>query len=283
MTALGLAPVVRAPGRTPTRLGLFGSETAKGLRLAWHRKGTVVVGIVLNTLTYLGISLFIGGGHIVEELMVLTLPALLAVTIAETAAVNGSGGIAEEINGGTLEQTRLSPAPAYLQALGRMAALAVEGLLAAGALAVVFTTWFDLDYDWSTAALLPAALTAGLTVLNAVAYGLLMVGLTLRVASIGAITHVFNMAIMFFGGMLVPVTVFPDGIETLSHLIPTALGVQALNTTMSSTGSSGLDAAWADGTLPWLLVHTSVLIVIGLATYHAAMRRALREGGLSPR
>lgn len=275
MTALGLAPAVRAPSRIPSRLGLFGSETAKGLRLAWHRKGTVVVGIVLNTLTFLGISLFIGGGHIVEELMVLTLPALLAVTIAETAAVDGSGGIAEEINGGTLEQTRLSSAPAYLQVLGRMAALAVEGLLAAAVLGVIFTTWFDLDYDWRTTALLPA----GLTVLNALAYGLLMVGLTLRVASIGAIIHVFNMAIMFFGGMLVPVTVFPDEVQTVSHLIPTALGVQAFNTTMTG----GLDAAWSSGALPGLLVHTAVLAALGLVTYTAAMRRALREGALSPR
>lgn len=274
MTTLDPA-TVHAPSRAPSQLGLFGSETAKGLRLTWHRKGTVVVGIVLNSLTYLGINLFIGGGHIVEELMVLTLPALLAVTVAQAAAVNGSGGIAEEINGGTLEQTRLSPAPAYLQALGRMAALAIEGVLAAAVLGALFTTWFDLGYAWSTSALLPAILT----LVDALAYGLLIVALTLRVASIGAITHVFNMAIMFFGGMLVPVTVFPDGIETVSHFIPTALGVQAFNTTMSG----GLDAAWAGGTLPWLLVHTSVLIAIGLATYAAAMHRALREGALSPR
>lgn len=275
MTTFDLTATVRAPSRAPSQLGLFGSETAKGLRLAWHRKGTVVAGIVLNALTYLGISLFIGGGHVVEELMVLTLPALLAVTVAQAAAVNGSGGIAEEINGGTLEQTRLSPAPAYLQALGRMAALAIEGLLAAAVLGAIFTTWFDLGYGWRTAALLPAALT----MVDALAYGMLIVALTLRVASIGAITHVFNMAIMFFGGMLVPVAVFPDGIEIFSHVIPTALGVQAFNSTMTE----GLDAAWANSTLPWLLVHTGVLIVIGLATYAAAMRRALREGALSPR
>jgi hypothetical protein len=57
--------------------------------------------------------------------MVRTVPALLAVAVANTAAVEGTGGIAEEINGGTLEQTRLSPAGPQLQALGRMTALAV--------------------------------------------------------------------------------------------------------------------------------------------------------------
>lgn len=276
MTSLDPATPAVETGRVARWLRLFGNETAKGLRLTWHRRGTVLVAIGLNILMYLGINLFIGGGHIVEELMLLTLPALLAVTVAEAAAMNGSGGIAEEVNGGTLEQTRLSPASAYLQVLGRMAALAVEGLLAATVLAVVFITWFGLDYAWHIAALLPATMT----VLSALAYGLLMTALTLRVASIGAITHVFNMAIMFFGGMLVPVTAFPEAMQTVSHLVPTSLGVQALNTTLSQ---GRLSASWSDGTLPGLLVHTIVVVVAGLVVYGATMRRALREGALSPR
>jgi ABC-2 type transport system permease protein len=273
------APAVLAPTRVqggPTlQARLLGNEVSKGLRLAWHRRGMILVGIGLNLLTYLGINLFIGGGHIVPGLMVLTMPALLAVAVAQVAAVNGSGGIAEEINGGTLEQTRLSPAPAYLQVIGRITALAVEGLFAAAVLGAVLIAWFGLDYSGHASAVLPAALT----VLNALGYGLLLTGLTVRVASIGAITHVFNMVIMFFGGMLVPVTVFPGPVETFSHLVPTALGVQAFNTTLLD----GLAASWSDGTLPWLLVHTTLLVVAGLATYDAALRRALREGALSPR
>ncbi|ABL79519.1 MULTISPECIES: ABC transporter permease [unclassified Nocardioides] len=275
MTTLTLDTTIPTPTGRPLQVRLLGNEIAKGLRLAWHRKGMIVVGTGLGLLNYLGINLFIGGGHIVTGLMTLTLPALLALTVAQAAAINGSGGIAEEINGGTLEQTRLSPASAYLQATGRMAALAVEGLLAAAVLAAILTAWFGLDYSGHASAVVPAALT----MLNALAYGLLMTALTLRVASIGAITHVFNMAIMVFGGMLVPVTVFPGPIETVSHLVPTALGVQAFNTTLAD----GLGQSWTDGTLPWLLVHTTVLLLAGLATYGAALRRALREGALSPR
>jgi ABC-2 type transport system permease protein len=275
MTDLTLGATIRTPTGPALQLRLLGNEVAKGLRLAWHRKGMIVVGTGLNLLTYLGINLFIGGGHVVTRLMTLTLPALLAVTVAQAAAVNGSGGIAEEINGGTLEQTRLSPASAYLQAIGRMAALAVEGLLAAVVLAAVFMAWFGLDYTGHAAAVLPGALTA----LDVLGYGLLITALTLRVASIGAITHVFNMVIMFFGGMLVPVTVFPAPIETFSHLVPSSLGVQAFNTTLAD----GLGASWSDGTLPWLVVHSTVLVVAGLVAYGAALRRALREGALSPR
>ncbi|MEU9207776.1 ABC transporter permease [Streptomyces sp. NPDC048415] len=276
MTAVTLPTSVAPPTALTLQAGLFGNEVTKGLRLAWRRRGMVVVGMLLGALNYLGISLFIGGGHLVKEMMVLTLPGLLAVVVAQTASIQGSGGIAEEVNGGTLEQTQLGPAPPQLQVLGRIAALAVEGVAAAALLAVVFAAGFGLDFTWHAAALVPAVLT----LLDALGYGLLIIALTVRVAGIGAITHVFNMVIMIFGGMLVPVTVFPAGIETFSHFVPTALGVQALNATLAD---GSLATPWSDGTLPWLLIHTAASLTAGLAIYVRNIRRARREGGLSPR
>jgi ABC-2 type transport system permease protein len=80
--------------------------------------------------------------------------------------------------------------------------------------------------------------------------------------------------------MLVPISVFPHALETFARFIPTALGVQAINTTLAG---HGLGATWSDGTLPWLLVHTAVVISAGFALYVINIRRAQREGGLSPR
>lgn len=254
---------------------LAGNEIVKGLQLMWHRRAMVVVGIVMAALNYLGISYFIGGGHIVEELMLLTLPAGMAVVVASTAAVEASGGIAEEINGGTLEQTQLSPASPQLQVLGRIAALAVEGVAAAAIFGAAFIFAFGLDYELHPVAVVPGVLT----VVDGLAYALLIAALTVRVATIGAITHVFNMVLMFFGGMIVPVAVFPNALETFTHFIPTALGVQVFNTTMAD---GSLSPAWSDGTLPWLLVHTVVLLAAGLVIYVRNIQRAQREGGLSP-
>src|SRR6266487_2067745 len=120
----------------------------------------------------------------------------------------------------------------------------------------------------------------GLIPADGLGYGLLMTALTLRVASIGAVVHVFNMAVMFFGGMFIPVTLFPHGIEIVARFVPTALGVEVLNTTLAGRG---LRTAWADGTLAWLLVHTVALIGLGWITYLYTLRRARREGGLGPR
>src|SRR5260370_26078472 len=107
-----------------------------------------------------------------------------------------------------------------------------------------------------------------------------MTALTLRVASIGAIVHVFGMVIMVFGGMLVPVSVFPHGVLIAVRFVPTTLGVEVMNATLAGRP---LSAAWYDGTLPWLLVHAAVTAGLGWAIYLHTIRRARREGGLSPR
>ena len=252
------------------------AELVKGLRLLWRRRSLVVVAMLSYGLSYLGISLFIGGGHLVKDLMVRTTPALLAMVIAAIAAVEGTGGIAEELNGGTLEQTRLSPASSPLQALARMAALAVEGLAAAIVVGIALVFGVGLDINPHPAALIPA----GLTILDALGYGLIMTALVVRVPSIGAITHVGNMVIMAFGGMLVPISVFPLGLQIFAKVVPTTLGVQSINTILAG---QGLGATWSEGALPWLLVHTAVVLVAGFSLYAINIRRAQREGGLSPR
>jgi ABC-2 type transport system permease protein len=270
-------PALNAPGSPRAlRLRLAANETAKGLRLMWHRRGMLVVATVMMGLNYLAISFFIGGGHLVKPLIVLTLPGLLAVVLASTAAVQGSGGVAEEINAGTLEQTQLSPASPSVQMLGRLGALAVEGLVSAVVLGAVFVVALGLHYHPHPATLVPAVLT----VANALGYGLVIAALTLRLASIGAITHVFNMVVMVFGGMIVPVSVFPEGVETFARFIPTTLGVEAVNTTLAG---EPLSATWSDGTLPWLLIHTGILLALGMATYVINIQHARREGRLAPR
>jgi ABC-2 type transport system permease protein len=269
-----MSSTIATPLAFQTRLAR--AEVVKGLRLMWRRRSMVVVATITYGLTYLGISLFIGGGHLVKDLMVRTLPALLAVAVANVAAVEGTGGIAEELNGGTLEQTRLSPASPQLQALGRMLALAIEGLAVATVLGIVFVLGVGLDINLHPAALIPA----GLTVLDALGFGLIMTALVIRVPSIGAITHVGNMVILAFGGMLIPISVFPHGLEIFAKFVPTTLGVQSINTIVAG---HGLSTTWSDSSLPWLLVHTAVVLTAGFSLYAINIRRAQREGGLSPR
>ncbi|WAX59175.1 ABC transporter permease [Jatrophihabitans cynanchi] len=263
--------VIVLPATSTPRL--VGNETLKGLQLAWRRRALLTTFVLMNGITFLGIRLLIGGGHIVTPLLAVTLPALLAYAVAQTAAMQGSGGIAEEINGGTLAQSQLCPASPQRQVLGRLTALTVEGLATAVPLALVFTLGYGVHYRLRPDVLVPAALT----VLDGLGYALLIIALTVRVVSIGAITHVFGMVIQFFAGSFVPITVFPHALQFAVKFVPTTLGVQALNTTLAGRG---LSAAWANGTVPWLIVHAAVSLTLGWALYARTMRRARREGGL---
>ncbi|HEY5987599.1 MAG TPA: hypothetical protein VIV12_14675, partial [Streptosporangiaceae bacterium] len=181
----------------------------KGLALLWRRRAITLTAIVLQGFLYLMIQLFIGGGHLVLPVLGLTLPGLFAYAVAGAAALQGSGGIAEEVNGGTLEQVHLAPARPSVLVGGRLAALAVEGLIPAVVLALAFGLGYGPHWVIRPDALVPLALT----ITDALGYGLLMTALTLRLASIGAVVHVFNMAVMFFGGMFIPVTLFPHGVQ----------------------------------------------------------------------
>ena len=254
----------------------FANEAGKGLRLVWRRQAITITGFVVNGFMFLMLQFLIGGGHLVLPVLALTLPCLFAYVVASTAALQGAGGIAEEVNAGTLEQAHLSPAPPFLLALGRLAAIAVEGLIPALVLVLAFGFGYGPHWVIRPDALVPLALV----IVDGLAYGLVMTALVLRVPPMGAIVHVFNMAIGFFGGMFIPITIFPHDVEIVARFLPTALGTEVLNTTLDGRG---LGAAWADGTLPWLLVHVVVLAALGWGTFLYTVRRARREGGLSPK
>lgn len=256
-------------------LRTLASEVSKGLRLMWVRRATLIMASVTLAMMYLMIEFFVGGGHVSHAVLAATLPALFAYAVASTAALQGSGGVAEEINGGTMEQAQLSPARPTLLVLGRLGAVAAEGLVPAIALVAIFWGGFGVHYTLRPDVLVPALLT----IADAAAYGLLMIALTLIVSSIGALMDVFNMVVMFFGGMFVPGTAFPHGVEIFARFVPTTLGVLVLNGTLAGRG---LGAAWANGTLPWLIVHTGLLAAAGWAAYIYGIRRALRSGRLNP-
>lgn len=270
-------PAGPGPGGFAVTARILGNEAGKQARLLWRRRGLVIAGIAAGGANYLLFRLLIGGGHITTPMVALTLPGLvLGYAFAATAALQGAGDIGEEVLGGTLEQSQLSPARPSLLLAGRIAGLAGTGLAGAIILGLIFGFGFGVHYTIGPGVLVPLILT----LLDGLGYAVVMTALVLRVASIGAIVHVFNMAIMFFGGMVVPVSAFPHGVEIFARFVPTTLGVEATGTTLAGRG---LSAAWSDGTLLWLIVHTVVLGALSWVLYLHTLRRARREGGLSPR
>ncbi len=267
---------------TPTpalALKMLGNEIDKGLRVMWVHKAPLILQTGGMLAYYWVIQLFIGGGRLVPELLAMTFVAYLAYIVGYIALLRVAGGVLEEMYTGTLEQSLLSPLRPWVASAGRVAAALVEGLITAAIVTAFYLTVFlvvgNVELTWRWSAVIPLATT----VAEIAGFAMFIGGVALVVNSIGAIVHVIQGIVMFFNGAFIPLFVFPAWLALTSKiLVPTALGMDATRKIL--TGGQSLGQVWADGTVPWALVHAAVLVVLGWTVYQAAIRRGLREGRL---
>jgi len=255
---------------------LLGNETAKGLWILWSHKVTLVPQLALMATTYLLFQAVLGGGHLVQALLPVTLFAYLAYIVVYVALLKMAAGLLEEVNTGTLEQTHLSPLPSWLLSVGRLSAVLAEGLLTAAAVGGGLVLALRIQLPLRPAALVPLALILA----DIAGFALLIGGLALVVTSIGAIIHVIGSFVMFLNGGLVPVSVLPRGLEIAARFVPTTLGLDATRRVLF--GHETLAGTWGDHSLQWALLHAILMLAVGWAVYQAAIRRGLREGRLGP-
>lgn len=272
-----VAPPIGAAGiRAGARM--LSNETSKGLRVMWAYKTPLALQVASLTALYWAFQFFLGGGRFVPELLAMTFVAYFAYIVAYIAMLRMASGMLEEMYTGTLEQSLLSPLPPWVQSLGRLAAALVEGLVTAAVVAVFYLVIFavidvDLSLQWS--ALVPLALVLA----DIAGFAMFIGGVALIVNSIGAIIHVIQGVISLLNGAFIPIFVFPAWLALTSKtLIPTTLGLDATRRIL--TGGESLGQVWSDGTLPWALLHATVLLVLGWAVYQTAIRRGLRDGRL---
>lgn len=277
MTMATTVTVPTTTARAGAGLRMLGNEISKGLQVMWVHKGPLVMTLALMSVSAWGYWLFIGGGRFVNELLAMTFTGYLAYVVAYIALLRMAAGLLEDMFTGTLEQSLLSPLRPWVQSTGRLAAAMVEAVLTAAFVAITFMVIFagmgvDLNLRWS--ALLPVAVTLA----DIAGFAMLIGGIALIVNSIGAIVHVIQGFILFLNGGFIPIFVFPEWLETATKFVPTSLGVDATRRLTSTTDTLG--DVWADGTLPWAIVHAAALLILGWTIYQAAIRRGLREGRL---
>lgn len=268
-----LATRSRRGGETARMLG---NETAKGLRILWSHKVTLLPQAAMLAVMYLLFQLVLGGGRLVEELLPQTLFAFLVYVVGYIALLKMVAGLLEEVNAGTLEQVHLSPLRPWSLSIGRLGAILTEGLLTAIVLGGLFALALGITMPVRLEALVPLALTLA----DIAGFALLVGGLALTVNSIGAIVHVLNSVVMMINGSVVPITTFPPGLEIAAQFVPTTLGIDATRQVLFD--GQTLTGLWTDGSLPWALLHAAVMLAAGWITYQAAISRGLRDGRLGP-
>ncbi|MGH9244883.1 MAG: ABC transporter permease [Acidimicrobiales bacterium] len=277
-TATPVAPVVtEAPAITRgTQLRMIGNEVARGLRLRWVYRATLLPELFGGFAMYLMVQYFVGDGHILDELVAETVPGMFAYVVGYGLMLRLVSGILEERNAGTLEQVHLSPLPIWQLALGRLGAALAEMLLAGTLVTAAVLVVMGVDYSFDVQALVPASLMLA----SAAAFALLIAAASFTYPGIGALVHIVQMLVMSVNGMFAPVELYPQWLELFAKLVPTTLGVAATRRVLVEGDS--LAGLWSDGALGWLVLHTAVLVVVGWVAYQWQVRRALRDGRLGP-
>lgn len=250
------------------------NETQKGLWLLWGHRIVVLLEILGFVAFYPFLQFVIGNGTIERALVLPTLLPFLAVPILYLAILKLVSDLLEEVNSGTFEQMHLSPFSPAALLVGRLLAVFLEGVLIAVVIGVGMSWLLGISIPLRPAALLPAALT----LIDIAGFALLIGGLALALPQIGAIAHLFSGLILLLNGAFFPLEWFPGWVQTLARLLPTTLGVQATRQ-MVLQGQS-LGSVWADGTLPWLIIHAALVAILGWLVFLLNDRRAMRLGTL---
>lgn len=270
-------PTLHKPHQRHTTLApaggarMIGNEVAKGLRILWSHKATLLPQLLVLALMYLMFQLILGGGSLVTELLPKTLFAFSIYVISYITLLKMVAGLMEEVNAGTFEQTHLSPLRTWQLSLGRLGAVLIEGVAFALVIGTVFALALGIDIPPRPAAVVPLLLTLA----DIAGFGLLLAGLALLVNSIGAIVHVINSVVVMLNGSVVPIAVFPVGLEIVAKLVPTTLGIDATSTALFDEGPTGSGVALA-------ALHAAVMLAVGWSVYHAAIGKGRKDGRLGP-
>jgi ABC-2 type transport system permease protein len=263
-----------------------GNEVSKGLRHAWSERLQILIEVPLFVAMSLLFSLLLGQGeqvaatgHLASHLdphqtgwMFLGFAAF-AFTYLQVVKVFWR--LLGEIQSGTLEQTYLSPLPAWTHvALGRVAATMVETAFVVAVMYAVTRAFVDLSFAWQPAVLIAIAFL----IVGSVGFSLIVAGLTLVLKRMQLINDLVLGLMMLISGAILPLAAMPSWVSEVAGPLFLTQAVAGLRTTM-------LDGhplpTWGMGGLVGLTVTSTAWLVIGAAVFAIGERIARRQGSLA--
>lgn len=249
------------------------NEMHKGILIIWSYKFNMLMQLLSLAFIFIGISYFMGGGELQPEQLSSALLGYMVWFYAASAVSNMSWDLREETQVGTLEQMYMSPVRPALLLLGRTIAnlltTTVMVVLMGGIL--VLALGIPLQLRWEG---LPIFV---ITLVGLFGFGFMIGGATLIFKHSESLGNLFQNALLFLNGALLPVDRLPGWLETFALTMPTTQGIIVLRNVMIDGQSLG--AVWADGSLIWLIAHSLVYFILGWTVFayceRIAKQRAL--------
>jgi len=115
-----------------------------------------------------------------------------------------------------------------------------------------------------------------LTYLSMLGLGMIFAGITIITKSLGQIISIFTLLISFLSGVILPVSLLPGFMQTISRFIPLTYALDALRSVLLM--GAGLEQI--QGSLLPLLLISIILIPIGYKTFFFCLGIAKKQGSL---
>lgn len=279
-TMLPTAPGALLPLGSAAQPGLralavaIGNEITKGLIDLWRGKVASFLELVLFALMFLVINFAQGRGafHGVQEAPLLL--GFVGYMFFHMQTNRLFWGLLGEMQSGTLEQRYLSPMPSWVLTVGFAVASVVEAALTALLLYLLIELAAPVTIPLYWTGLLPLLLL----VVGSVGYSLMLGGLTLRFKRLEMLKEMFQIGVLIFGGVLVPLDHMPGWMAGIARLLPLTPGLEALRQTLLDGVS--LLALATEGTLLWLVGSAVAYLLLGIVIFRWFERLTKRDGAL---
>lgn len=252
----------------------IGNEIEKGLIDLWRGKIASLLELILFVLMFLAIMFALGRGTFHQEQVVPLLLGFVGYIFFHMQTNRLFWGLLGEMQSGTLEQMYLSPLPSWLLTIGLEVASVVEAALSVIVLSLFIDLVVPVTIPLRWAALLPLVLL----VLGSVGYSLILGGLTLLFKRLEILKEIFQVVVLVFVGVLVPLERMPGWMATIARVLPLTPGVEVLRKALLDGVSLGRLSG--DGTLWWLVGSAAAYLVLGIIIFRWCERLAKRKGTL---
>ncbi len=230
--------------------------------------------LILFALFFLAITFAVGRGTFHREQVTPLLLGFVGYIFFHMQTNRLFWGLLGEMQSGTLEQMYLSPLPSWLLTIGLEAAAVVEAAISALLLSLFIDLVVQVTIPLRWAALLPLALL----VLGSVSYSLILGGLTLLFKRLEILKDLFQVVVLIFGGVLVPLERMPGWMAAIARFLPLTPGIDVLRKTLLEGVSLG--TLTGDGTLLWLVGNAAAYLALGIVIFRWCERIAKRRGTL---
>ena len=87
-------------------------------------------------------------------------------------------------------------------------------------------------------------------------------------------------ALLYFSGVMLPLEALTPELAAVARVLPATQGIAVLRELIFAQRSLG--ELWADGAIPWLIVHSALYFALGWLVYKWCESIAKRQGSLGP-